>query len=195
MSIKVLGLDEESKGVITSLVESSFLDGECYAFSEALHEGLGWPIYGLIQGGDVLRHTAVKASHTMFFDARGEISLVDLFTPFGNQDEFAIKEVESHDLLLRNGESKNDRLRSIALARRFAETLWPDLPWKDSLASRVSRYLCALEELDKVHGFCVRSQYPAARPVIGIRHGDETGYEMEPTASGNQFLFDRTFTC
>lgn len=194
MPIKIHSLDKESKNILKEWLLRSFLDGECYAFAEALNEGLGWPMYGLIQEDRVVRHAVLKLSDTMFFDARGEISASDLFKPFGHKTEFEIEEITSADLA-RDGESKEVRLHSIATARKFAEAIWPNLPWKDSLAKQVSKYLAALEEIDEIHGFCIRAPYPAARPVVEVRHGDETGYAIRLTEDGQKFTFDRTFKC
>lgn len=50
--------DPEDVETLHALCLSTYLDGECYAFATALHEGLGWPIIGLMHNGEI-RHALV----------------------------------------------------------------------------------------------------------------------------------------
>ena len=44
MTTQIHELNAESLDVLHQQCLAIYLDGECYAFATALHEGLGWPM-------------------------------------------------------------------------------------------------------------------------------------------------------
>lgn len=157
---------------------SMYLDGECYAFATALHEGLGWNIYGLMQR-ETVRHVVVKNPDIgRFFDARGfwMYSKSEMGGPFQMTD-FEIHAIDVQDLVM-PGESPEARSNSVARARMLAETLWPELSWKESFASRMNVFADELEALSRKHGVWVRASLPAIPPSLAVEEGGEGGYTI-----------------
>ena len=171
---------------------SMYLDGKCYAFATALHQGLGWPIIGLIIAKGVIRHVGVQGPDGELYDARGFVPKGKFEEPFGFPCPYDLRPVTINDLR-RAGESCEERERSVRMARKMAETLWPELPWKESLAGRVSAFASELEELSRKHGLWIRSPVPAAAPLIAVDDEDAEGYILRPTVEGIAFTIDRYY--
>lgn len=191
MAITVETLEPENLAWLDHLVRTRFLDGECYEFAIALHEGLGWPMYGLIQhtcdSGAVVRHVIVQSPERMYYDARGVVIAEHMGELFGLTPPYPLMPVTREDL---------ERVRpinthSIEFARTRAEILWPTLPWKGTRAERVAHFLSALEALCYGYGLWIRAPYATQLPIIEERVGDEAGYVLCPTSLGKGFVFDR----
>lgn len=180
--------DPEAYEMLHALCTGMYLGGECYAFAAALHEGLGWPIIGLM-AGDVLRHAAVRSPDGRLIDARGFILEEEFGTPFGITPPYHLTEVCRIDL--REGETEKGRASSTLRARRYAEILFPELPWKDSLLQRAAAFLAELEAISQKYGLWLRPATPAGQPILYERYGDESGYEIRPTHNGFGFTLDR----
>ena len=165
------------------------LDGECYALAIALYEGLGWPIMGLMEG-EVIRHAAVLSPDGRFFDARGFVSEQEFGRPFGKTAPYDLRTV-SPEQLTREGEPEERKAGVVASARRMAETLWPELPWKTTGVARLIAFADALELLCRRHGLWIRGPYPTMRPVLAVGYDDEGGYCLEAMADGQTFTIDR----
>lgn len=191
MPTRIEKLDRESVEVLHNMSASVYLDGECYAFATALHEGLGWPIIGLMNG-DEIRHVAVRGPDGIIYDVRGKVSEKEFGKPFGLSFPYELREVTVEELR-RSDESDEVRHRSVAMARKMAEVIWPELPWKDSAAQRTRVFCDELEALCRKHHLWIRSPYPAAKPVLAIGEDDEGGYETCLTADGLMFTVDRYF--
>lgn len=185
--------DTESTEALRDMCVQTFLDGECYAFATALHEGLGWPMIGLMDG-DVIRHVAVQSPDGKLYDARGLIKEEEfgLGGPFGLRPPYDLRRVSVGDLV-RTGEPSEFRARTVRRARMVAEAIWPELPWQDSFATRVTAFANELEALSRKHGLWIRSPVPAAAPVLAIGDDAEGGYKLRPTADGTTFTIDRYF--
>lgn len=176
---------------LDDLCRGVFLDGNCYAFATALHEGLGWPMVGLMSG-DTIRHVVVVSPEGDYYDARGKVSPTRLGIPFGMmQGGYELRNV-TIDELERPNETPSVRQSSIRMARKFAEALWPELPWRDSAAQRAAAFCDELEALSRKHGIWIRATVPGARPILYTAYGDETGYELHTTEDGLAFTMDRT---
>ena len=85
MSTVIHPLKESSEDyrILHDLILMTYLDGECYAFAVALHQGLGWPIIGLMQEHGIIRHAVVQAPDNQYLDARGFVEESQLSSPFG----------------------------------------------------------------------------------------------------------------
>lgn len=138
-----------------------------------------------------IRHAAVRAPDGRLHDVRGYISEEELGRPFGLPYPYTLKVVTEKDLT-REGESQEAREETITRARKMAETLWQELPWKDSYASRVLAFAAELEALSRKHKLWIRSQTPASFPMIALGEDDEAGYRLRPTFVGH-FGIDRYF--
>lgn len=185
--------DSESHEILRDTCIRIFLDGECYAFAIALHKGLGWPMIGLMDG-DVIRHVTVQRPDGKMHDARGFIKeeKFGLGCPFGLKPPYDLKEVTIDDLV-RIGEPLEVRANTVRRARMIAEAIWPELPWLDNFATRVTAFANELEALSRKHGLWIRSPVPAAAPVLAIGDNDEGGYKLRPTVCGTTFTIDRYF--
>jgi hypothetical protein len=172
-------MDRESEEwkCVHKLCMSIFLDGECYAFATAVHRSLGWPMMGLKHDGE-LRHVFLSPpeSHA-YFDARGFFAIEKIGIPFNISIPEEIVPVEEKELR-RDKEPKEVREHSIHTARRYAEVLWPDLPWKESLMQRATAFADELEVLSRKHKLWIRSAIPSTPPLIAEGQDDEGGYSL-----------------
>jgi hypothetical protein len=188
--VRKLDRDEEHE-TLRDLFKGPYLEGECYAFAIALHQGLGWPMLGLMNK-EVVRHVAVRSPDGKLFDARGFVLEEQFGRPFSFAPPYDLSEVTLEDLV-RKGESNETRAHSVRSARRVAELLWPELPWKDSLALRAYAFANELEALSRKHKFWIRAPVPADPPVLAVGEDDEGGYELCPTMDGFAFTINRYF--
>ena len=169
--------------------KTPFLHGNCYAFALALHEGLGWPMVGLIlkkRDIEVVEHAGVRSPDGRIFDIRGFVSeeeFVELYT----SPPYDIQEVTVEDLNVTAHISEY----SIRRARGVAEILWPELPWKKTYVSEVLTFANELEALCRKHNKWIRSPEPAPPPQLQEGDGSEGGYTLRPTIDG----FGYTINC
>lgn len=189
MTTQIKTLNAEAWDVLHQNCLAIYLDGECYAFATALHEGLGWPMVGVMQDG-IIRHVAVRDPKGVLHDVRGSVSDREFGEPFNITPPYNLKRVDAADLV-RTGEPAEVRARSVAMARRWAEKLWPELPWIDSEAMRTTAFCDELEKLCRKHGLWIRAPYPAGRPVLAIGEGDEKGFTIYPMDDGFGFTIER----
>lgn len=191
MTITVETLSQENLAWLEHMLRVRFLDGECYEFAVALHEGLGWPMYGLVQHRSdkepVVRHVVLKSPQYGYFDARGAVVSEHMGEIFDMHPPYPLMPVTREDL----ERVRPLNTRSIEFARTRAEILWPNLPWKETRAERVAHFLMALEALCYGYGFWIRAPYVTQLPIIEERVGDEAGYVISPTNFGAGFVFDR----
>lgn len=191
-----LAEDSEEYELLHDLVKSIYLDGECYALAIALHRALGWPIIGLMDKHDIIRHAVVKTPDGRYLDARGFVSEATLHTAFG-QTPYPLKEITEEMLFaayFRPNMPEDNANRIILQAQRFAEKLWPHLPWNEPSLPKVLAFTDALEALCREHGFWIRSQVPGCPPILCEGDGEEAGYDLRqlPTLD-HSFLIDRSF--
>ena len=189
MTTLIKTLSDESRSAIRNICLATYLDGECYAFATALHEGLGWQIVGLMQD-NVIRHAIVKSPDGTLYDARGEVSEEELGKPFGISAPYDLRTVGISDLV-REKELPQARDSSVATAKRFAEKLWPELPWKNPDSEKIRSFCDELEALCRRHKLWIRAPYPGAKPVLSVHAGDEAGYTAQPTDDGFGYIIDR----
>ncbi len=190
MPISLESLPSDDRKLLHGETIGVFLDGECYAFAIALHRGLSLPMVGLIVDG-VIRHAAVKLREDVYFDSRGEISLREFGAPFA-RPPYAIQAITEEDL--RNVRPVPEQ--TIALARRRAESLWPDLSWENSAQDRVLSFATELEELSRKQGIWIRSPFPAARPMLAFytdEDDEKVTYTLYETCSSTAYSIERTF--
>ena len=170
-----------------------FLEGECYAFAIALHQGLGWPLVGLIKSYDetmkasnVIWHAGVRTPSGQLFDVRGPQS-EEVFGEFFLPAPHTLRDIQVEELY--QTRPVDDFI--IKRARQLAEIFWPELPWQESAAARVKAFAEVLEKLSKEHGFWVAGFVPANLPRLFAGFGDEGGYEIERTCDGLSFTINR----
>ncbi len=175
----------EDHELLRSLFRSTYLDGECYAFAIALHRGLNWPIVGLMKG-DVVWHAGVRSPDDRVHDIRGFLT-EDEFGGHFLSPPFTFHNVSESDLLA----IRPVHDYTIKHARRLAEVLWPDLPWIESTASKITAFTDELEALCRKHGLWIRGAVPANPPRLFIGGGDEGGYEVRPTIDGIAYTIDQ----
>ncbi len=166
--------------------DSIYLDGECYAFALALHRGLGWPLVGIMQG-DVVRHALVQESKETLRDVRGSVSHEEAGIPFGISAP-VFKRIEEADLF--NIRPISDA--SIEMARKYGQTLWPELAWKERLSDKAVEFVNDLEALCRKHGMWIWGQIHAQMPLISpLDEEIFQGYKLAPTIHGTTFTLDR----
>jgi hypothetical protein len=161
---------------------SHYLEGECYAFAIALHQGLGWPVCGIIVD-TTIRHAGVRAPDGRIHDIRGLLTEAEFAT------HFTLREVSMEELYATRPIDDH----SIAHARRLAETLWPELPWISSYVMRVQAFADELEALSRAHGLWIRGDVPASPPLLYTSSGEEGGYRVRPIVDGSSYTITRYF--
>lgn len=169
-------------------MHSGFLHGECYAFAIALHRGLGFDLIGLIDNDGVIQHAMVADPDGVLRDIRGRVSKEEATAPFSVA---TIRTIEEEALYRTRGIIHD---RTIAAARKVAETLWPELPWESTAVQKVKEFTDELEALCRKHGLLVWGAIPAQPPLISPL--DEElfqGYSVTPTIHGTTFILKRTY--
>lgn len=187
MTTTIHQFEGEDVAFLRELCIGTYLDGKCYIFAIALHRGTGWPIVGLMDG-EIVCHAAVRCPDGMLFDARGPLpeekfrNHLSVLPPYEE-----IRTMSEADLLDIHPTDE----RGIESTLQIAKRLWPNLPWKNSLQSKVSAFADALEELSREHGFWIRAQFPGSLPVISKEVGSEVGYDVTPSINSGSFFLDR----
>jgi hypothetical protein len=141
---------------------------------------------GLLGHGTVV-HAGVRSPKGRFYDVRGCVREVDIGEPFGIPEvRCTFKPVTEEDLQIIQPIHEH----AIAMARKLAEALFPELPWESTQETKILRFLEELEDVSRRHGLWVRSPYPAARPVLEPT-GEGEHYVAQRTADGFGFIFER----
>ncbi len=187
MPTKVVPLSPAAIAELRSSFGAIFADGHCYAFALAMHEGIGWPLVGLMNGKEI-RHAGVRGEDGLIYDVRGAFTDADFGRDYLSPPHIICDLSEAY---LREMYPIHDH--AINQARRLAEVLYPTLPWRDSLEARMLTFASELETLSHKHGIWIRSAYPTARPHLSLGDGEETGYELHRTADGHGFICDRSY--
>lgn len=178
---------QEDRDILHELCLGLYLHDECYAFAIALHQGLEWPIVGLMDGKIVI-HAGVRSPEGRLHDVRGRLGEEEFGSPFLSPP-FTLCDVDPSQLYAIR---PIDDL-SIARARRSAEVIWPDLPWIDSFASRAKVFTDELELLCRKHGLWMWNQ-PGSPTRLSQGDGSEGGYALRPSAEGSAMLIERYFS-
>lgn len=192
MSTKFVYLKGDFRDHLNDMCLGMYLDGSCYEFATALHRGLGWPMVGLMKGSilikPIIRHVAVRQPDGKLRDVRGEITIEEFGAPFEElEPPYITRDVTEADLLDTRSVAEN----AIELAAKFAEALWPELPWLSGQQKLYKQFADGLEELSRRTGVWIRSPVPACPPVLSDAFGEEKGYVLEQTAEGLGFTIDR----
>ncbi|MEX0652346.1 MAG: hypothetical protein WD509_03400 [Candidatus Paceibacterota bacterium] len=175
-------LCEENKETLRQKYIPMFFGEECHAFAIALNRGLGWPIVWLMNG-TVVHHVAVRSPEGLLYNAQGAFSekeLSELFSPSLTYSLCEITEV----YLPTDEKAQRVREHRIAQARKFAETLWPELDWLESRVSKVKAFIDELETLSRKHKVWIRSPYSELQAVVEEGEGNELGYRLEEVLNG-----------
>jgi hypothetical protein len=171
-----------------------FLHGQCYELSLAIQKSTGYPIFGLINRGGTIWHTAVKLPNGKYLDARGELDEADLANFPGLDFNYLLKEVSKEDLYNQrdvNGTIINER--GVRKAERLILALYPNFS-ENSLEKRVLNFMNDLQRLSEQHGLWIRSAFPAAPPFFAETHDDENPYyAARHSDDGIAICFDRKF--
>lgn len=181
--------DPQGHEMLKSILLGVFLDGLCYEFAIAVHNMTRWPIFSILHGGEV-RHAFLKPNPRQYFDARGFVKRKDLATPFENLPRggrLYIKPISPSELMdLRTIDSE-----SVRSAMEYAEKVWPEILGEFSRPQQIHKFLQQLNALCLQHKVWIRSPFPNAKPIICDATGDEAGFEANPLATGNEWVFDR----
>lgn len=192
MPTKIVYLSGEFAEYLRDMCIGMYLDGQCYEFAIALHNGLGWPMVGIranYLGKDTVRHAVVRHPNGNFFDARGEVTTEEeLVAPFGLDRYYLVNVTEGDLRAVRLVESYN-----IETSRRIAEARFPLLPWSISQRARYKEFADGLEALSLKTGVWIRGSVPASAPVLADSGGDEEGYTLRQTAEGLGYTINRRF--
>ena len=96
--VAIGGTDEESRGMIHSLLQGMCPDG--HEFAAAVARGTGLPIMGLLSanasdGGfpGTWRRAAVMLQDGSLFDARGRVPVEEFGTPFGETGPWTVRRI------------------------------------------------------------------------------------------------------
>ncbi|MEK7083372.1 MAG: hypothetical protein AAB972_04310 [Patescibacteria group bacterium] len=190
MSTILKKFSTEDHDHLHAMCKGIFLDGECYAFALALHRNIGWPLIGLMQGL-IIRHAAVQSQQNFYYDARGVITKESFGSPFFLKPPYELRIITEADLYA----VRPIQERSIDLAWRMAQALWPELPWKVTThAKEVLAFMDDLEKISRAHNVWIRSPFPGCPPVLSRGDGSENGYVVSPTSDGMAYVFDRYLT-
>jgi hypothetical protein len=168
----------EDKELLHDMYRGIFLHGECYAFAIALHQGLGWPMVGLMKG-DTIWHAGVRAPDAHIHDIRGQLT-EDQFGRGFLSPPHSIRLITEEELYATRPVDEF----SIKKARQLAEVLWPALPWMESQSMKVKAFADELENLSRKHGLWICGSVPADPPRLFSGYGDEGGYAIRPTQDG-----------
>lgn len=189
--IHTLGEQESDWDILHNLAIDTFLDGECYAFARALHEGLGWPLVGLMEG-DTIRHALVREPNGNLRDVRGVVTLEDCCRAFCLPFPAVTRNICI--TALKRKDEPSERVSVMTLrARRMAETLWPDLPWRNRSMSKAEAFADELESMCRRHGLWLHPMFPNSPIVISEECESELGYSLKPAINGSSFTIDRYF--
>lgn len=180
--------DREGFKCLREMCVQTFLHGHCYEFAAALNEGLGWPMIGFMHQ-DTVFHVGVLTPKGMLFDVRGPVYEERFGEPYGLRGPLALQQVTLENL--RAIRPVTDE--GIGSARRMAEILFPRLPWKESHASKVLKFVDELEALSRKHGLWIRAPFPAQPPIIEKGDDAEAGYLIQQSSTGPAFSMDRMF--
>jgi hypothetical protein len=91
------------------------------------------------------------------------------------------------------GETEDVRFHLTRGARKMAELLFPDLPWKDSEVLKIKAFVDELEALSRKHKRWIIGTVPGTLPLITDGEDDEGGYELGQTANGAMVTINRYF--
>lgn len=174
---------------------TSYLDGACYYFAVAVHEGTGWPLVGITLRDGALRHVAVQPpGDTRLFDARGFVAREEFGEPFGfgRGITYELRAVSLQELRHKS-EPADSHQHRVEKARELAEALWPELPWKESRQARIIAFLDAIEAVCREHQMWIRAPYATTWPHIRRADGAEAGYNVRRTEDGTGFTFEARF--
>ena len=183
MTTQFKSLDGENLRSLRGLATGIYLDGQCYEFAVALHRGLGWQMFGLMEG-KTIRHAILESEPLKFWDVRGPLKPTDIGKPFGMVTP-SLQRITEKDL---------HKVRpvfdeAVERASLVAQAMWPDLPWKaGTLQSRALGFIDELEKLCRKHKIWIRAPWPAAQIVLCAAHGDEKGFTVAPTLDGQYFI-------
>ncbi|MBP9668952.1 MAG: hypothetical protein KBE09_01545 [Candidatus Pacebacteria bacterium] len=183
--IATLKKNPEDHALLHDMYRHVYLNGECYAFAIALNDGLGWPMVGLMKG-DVIWHAGVRAPDGRIHDVRGFLS-EETFASYFLSPPFVLRTID--ETMMRNTRKIDEH--TIRYARHLAETLWPELPWKETYAMKVHAFAEELEALSRKHGFWITGSVPAQAPRLYKECGDEGGYRVCPTSDGLAYTVRR----
>jgi hypothetical protein len=191
MSVKINELKGSQRKIVLEMCEAMFLHGLSYEFAIALHQGLGWPMVGLMENC-VVSHAAVRMDG-LVRDARGifDFDVPEERKAFGKPFSYELPYILSPITIEDLRAFRPMKSTFIHRARIIAEVLWPQLPWEDSYISKVRAFGEALEDVSRRHGIWLRAPFPIAAPLLSLQVGDEGGYEFNLTEDGSALSMNR----
>ncbi len=182
-------LSTEDHAFLEQLCRLAYLGNASQILAIALHRGTGWPLVTLTIKKQV-RHIAVRSPDDIFYDARGACAMESFVEYFlGNPEPeegalpYRIRKISEKRLLAKWPEDE----MAIQTAARFAEALWPKLPWRNGSAwGPYLDFAQALERLSRERGIWVDGLLVMiSEPGNAMRNGDNrSGYALRPTANG-----------
>ncbi len=184
---KPLSQTPEDYSTLHDMHKHMFLQGECYAFAIALHQGLTWPMIGLMKK-EVIWHAGVRAPDGQIWDIRGPLSEDDFSSRYELPAQI-LREITIEELHA----MRQIQHRTITLARGIAEKLWPELPWRDSHTAKVIAFADELEALSRKHDLWIVGHIPTQLPRLYVGCGEERGYEIHASMTALSYTVTRHF--
>ncbi|KND49312.1 MAG: hypothetical protein AB203_02855 [Parcubacteria bacterium C7867-008] len=190
MAIIVRPLEESSREWqdLYTYAKGIYLNGECYTFAAALSRALDWPMIGLMEG-DTVAHAAVLTPEDKILDVRG--------IPFA-QDDPEFGRIFNHkppyddclQFLLEEDFPRPFHERHILIAQRYAQQLWPSLPWPYSRERKVQNFLEGLERLCTEHDVSIFTPNGGSIFLEDCQ-GGEAGFEGTAFPSDGKYIIKR----
>ena len=176
-------LNAQDRETLRATLARCYLHGRCYSMAVALHRRTGWPLVAARHATGRLVHAGVRHPSGAFFDVLGSRTDQDVMNDYGAEE---ITQVSEERLHAADPKCWDER---IARTERLLDDLFPDLP-KSNRDARLDDFLAALHALCIEHGLCIRAPYPAQRPILYERYGNEVGFEAFRLITGG-WTFDR----
>ncbi len=188
MKLNNLSEDNRSAAVSGCL---GFVQGECFAFAIAVHEGTGLPLVGIECGGKIV-HAGVRIADGRFFDGRG-------YVPEDKVAGWQFREIGPGYTIVPVTKERLYEIRegkifpnTIVTASQLAQVGYPELPWNEAcFVNRVKAFAHELEKLSRKHGFYITPFNEKAPPVIWPCEDDVWEYSVSPGLSGGQYFLRR----
>lgn len=170
-------LTEEERDPLISFL-GSYLYGRCFIYALAVARGTGEQLV-VIEDRSGIVHAGVRTTEGLCKDVRGTMEGYAFAAPFTSGNHL-IRESSEEELLRVSLEANGEPITEgmVLQARRHAESLWPDWPWKESHLNKMRSFVEELETLCRKHGLWLREPSPSTLPIIYPSDGEGESFEI-----------------